>query len=277
MFLRISFAFLALAGALQTAAAQTELDYPLDVAVGPDDVIYIADRKLPGLWTVKEGKLELFFKGSKTFRTPLNAVRCVTVDEDGTVYAGDSATREVYALGADRKPVPLTNGHIGIAADLIIDGERIIVSDLETQRIWSFPKSGGEPEEVAVIAGVRGLAKNSRDELICVTTLENPVRRIMEGKIEVMIQGRPFQMPHHCVIVDNDIFVADNYANTIWKVELQTGAQAASFVKGAPMQKPVGLCRYQEGFLVADPHARQIFVVNANGQVTPLLQPAAAN
>ncbi len=271
MFRRILFVCIVFANSILFAQAQEELIYPLDVAVGPDETIYIADRKLPGIWVVKDSKLEIFFKGSKTFRTPLNAVRCVTVDEDGTVYAGDSSTREVYSFGKDKKPVPLTKGYIGIAADLIIDGDKIIVSDLETQRIWSFPKTGGKPEEVAVIAAVRGLAKDQDGQLICVTTLENPVRRITtDGKAEVIIADRPFQMPHHCVIVDNHIFVADNYANTIWKTELKSGAKPEAFVQGEPMQKPVGICRYKDGFLVADPHAKQIFVIDKDKKITPL-------
>ena len=256
----------------QFSFAQDEMVYPLDVAVGPDEAIYVADRKLPGIWKIVDGKPEIFYKGSKTFRTPLNAVRCLVVDEDGTVFAGDSATREVYAFDADKKPVPLTDGYIGIAADLIIDGDNIIVSDLETQRIWSFPKAGGKPEEVAVIAAVRGLTKNADDQLICVTTLENPIRRVSsDGKIEVIIKDRPFEMPHHCAIDKNHIYVADNYSNTIWKTELKEDAKPEAFAKGSPMQKPVGLCRYKEGFLVADPHAKQIFILDKDGTVTPLV------
>ncbi|MEW4490538.1 hypothetical protein AB1L42_20810 [Thalassoglobus sp. JC818] len=256
-----------------TSTANDQLVYPLDVAVGPNEEVYIADRKLPGIWKVVDGHLEVFFKASKTFRTPLNAVRCVAVDTDGTVYVGDSSTREVYAIGEDRKPLPLSDGHIGIAADLLIDGDRLIVSDLETQRIWSLPKSGGEVQELAVIAGVRGLAKSSEGELICVTTLENPVRKIAEDKTEsVIISGRPFEMPHHCVIAENTIFVADNYAGGIWKAELSGETPPELMRSGAPLQKPVGLCQYRDGFLVADPHAKEIFLVPAGaGEVTRLI------
>lgn len=252
-----------------TAAAQESLVYPLDVAVGPDETVYIADRKLPGLWKIQDGKLEVFFQASKTFRTPLNAVRCVVVDGDGTVFVGDSATREVYAFDTDAKPVPLTNGYIGIASDLLIDGDEIIVSDLETQRIWKFPKTGGEPQEVALIAGVRGLAKDADGQLICVTTLEDPVRRVGEdGQLEVLLPDRPFELPHHCVIVENEIYVADNYAGAIWKSALSSDAQPVKFAQGEPLQKPVGLCRYKDGFLVADPHAKQIFMLSADGKVS---------
>lgn len=259
----------------EISIAEDQFVYPLDVAIGPDQTVYVADRKLPGIWKVVDGKPEIFFKGSKTFRTPLNAVRCVVVDSDGTVFAGDSATREVYAFGEDRKPVPLTNGSIGIAADLLIDGEKLVVSDLETQRIWTFPKSGGKPEEVAVIAGVRGIAKDADGHLVCVTTLENPVRRIKEnGEFELIIHERPFQMPHHCVIVEDKIFVADNYASTIWQSDLKAKATPEALVSSEPLQKPVGICRYKDGFLVADPHAKQIFVIDAERKIVPLVKSA---
>ena len=252
-------------------SAQDQMVYPIDVAVGPNDEIYVADLKLPGIWKIVEGKPEIFFQGSKTFRTPLNAVRCLAVDNDGTVFAGDSSTREVYAFDADRKPVPLTDGFVGIASDLIVDGEDMIVSDLETQRIWKFPKTGGEPVEFAVIAAVRGLAKDGDDSIIAVTTLENPIQRFSaEGKRETVISGRPFEMPHHCAIIDDEIYVADNYASTIWKAKLKTDATPEAFKKGEPLNRPVGLCRYKDGFLVADPHAKTIFEITESGEISVL-------
>lgn len=253
--------------------AQEGLVYPIDVAVGPDDSVYVADRKLPGIWKIVDGKPEVVFKGSQSFRTPLNAIRCLVVDEAGTLFAGDSATREVYSLGPDHSPLPLTAGSIGIAADLLVDGENIIVSDLETQRLWTVPKTGGKPQELCVLAGVRGLAHDATGRLICVTTLADPVRRVAaQGQLETILAGRPFSLPHHCAIVKNDIFVADNYAGTIWKVALTQDAKPEAFAKGAPLQKPVGLCRYKQGFLVADPHAKQIFVIDEQGQVAPLIR-----
>ena len=79
-------------------------------------------------------------------------------------------------------------------------------------------------------------------------------------------------MPDHWAIVDNHIYVADNYSNTIWKTELSEGVKPVAFAKGAPMQKPVGLCQYEDGFLVADPHAKQIFQIDKEGKVTPLIK-----
>lgn len=258
-------------GSLSAVGAAAEpLVYPLDVAVAPDGTVYIADLKLPGIWSYRDGQLNKFFEGSPRFRTPLNAVRCVRVGDDGTVYAGDSATREIYKF-VDGQPQPLTNGRIGIPITMLLDGERIVVSDLETQRIWSVPLAGGEPTEVAVIAGVRGLAFGEGGDLYCVTTLEDPVRRITQsGELDVVIPGRPFQLTHHAVTVGNELYVADNYAVTIWKVPLTKDAQPNAFASGVPLVRPVGLCRYGDGFLVADPHARDVFVLNAEGELRSL-------
>ncbi|MCA8999805.1 MAG: hypothetical protein KDA80_22610, partial [Planctomycetaceae bacterium] len=252
------------------AADKADLQYPLDVAVSPDGTIYIADRKLPGIWSYKDGALEKFFEGSKKFRTPLNAVRCVGVAEDGTVFAGDSSTREVYKFDGEKKPVPLTDGYIGIAADILVEKDQVIASDLELQRIWSFPIDGGEPKELAVIAGVRGLARDAEGNLLCVTTLEDPVRKVEDdGSLTVLIKDRPFDLPHHAVFKDGALFIPDNYAVTIWKAPLD-GTAPTPLAKGEPLNRPVGICLEGDNFLIADPHAKDIFRITPDGKVTSI-------
>ena len=54
-----------------TAAAE-EMQYPLSVAAGADGRLVVADRTLPGLWSVADGAGTILFQGKKTFRTPLN-------------------------------------------------------------------------------------------------------------------------------------------------------------------------------------------------------------
>src|SRR5947208_723260 len=95
-----------------------ELKYPLAIATDSEQAIYLADRNLPGVWKATGGKLELFIEGSTKFRTPLNAPRCILVDQKGRVLVGDSSTREVYRFDAERKPQPLTKGGVGIPTAL---------------------------------------------------------------------------------------------------------------------------------------------------------------
>ncbi|MGC1273636.1 MAG: NHL repeat-containing protein, partial [Planctomycetaceae bacterium] len=240
-------AFVSTVVAQETQETQSSaMQYPLAVAADTDGVVYVADRDLPGVWKVTDGKPEVFFQASKQFRTPLNAPRCVAIDAENRVLVGDSATREVYRFSADGKPEPLTRGYIGIPSAIAVAGDgTIFVSDLEAHRIWSLPKDGlkegEEPKEVAVIAGVRGLAFDHDGKLLAVTTLEDQIRRIGDdGQIETVVKGRPFKMPHHLVVGgDGSLFVADNYAVTIWKVP--PGSEPAAFVEGEPLVKPVGL------------------------------------
>lgn len=257
--------------AVLTNSCFAEMKYPLDVVADSEGTLYVADLKLPGIWKIQDGKLSIFFQADKKFRTPLNAVRCLAVAEDGTLYAGDSATREVYKFDSDGKPVPLTNGYIGIPSDLLIHDGSIYASDLETQRVWKFPLDGGEPEEVTILAGVRGLAWHPDGKLLCATTLEDPLRTVNEdGSLEVILKDRPFQLNHHIAILDGNLYVADNYATTIWKVNLSGESKAEEFVKGDPLNKPVGLSVHNGEILVADPHAVKIFRTTSDGKISEI-------
>jgi DNA-binding beta-propeller fold protein YncE len=280
MTLRLSGAILCLAvcSAARAQDAAASMKYPLAVVADAAGVVYVADLRLPGIWKITDGKAEVFFRGSNRFRTPLNAVRCLAVEADGSLLAGDSATREIYRFGSDAKPTPLTHGYIGIPSAIAVgqDGA-IYVSDLEAQRIWSFPKEGlkqGEdPKEVAVVAGIRGLAFGPDGKLLFSTTIEDPIRRVGDdGVIEVLVKGRPFDMPHHLVVGgDGTMYVTDNYKAAVWKVPAG-GGDPTALVQGPPLNKPVGLGKRGEELLVADPHARTIFTLTLDGKLTSLYQ-----
>lgn len=263
------------------AADDPQMQYPLAVAATKDGTVFVADLHLPGIWRIKDGQLALEYRASKRFGTPLNRVRCLAIDNKERLLAGDSATREVYRF-EDGKPVPLTHGMIGIPVVLAVRADgRIFVSDLETQRIWSFPSKGlaadERPEEVAVIAGVRGLAFDAKGRLLVATTRENPIRRIDDkGNVEILLKGRPFQFPHQIAVAkDGTIYVTDNYASALWKFSpgeaKKDGANPTPLHQGKPFDKPVGLTWLGDDLLVADPHAKQIFRVTLDGKVTPLM------
>ena len=124
--------------------------------------VFIADRNFHGIWKFANGKLEKFFEGSAKFRTPLNAVRCVAMDHQGKLLAGDSATREVYRFDEAGNPVPLTKGRIGIPTAIAVrkSGE-ILVADQELLFIWKMPAEGGEPVKLAEVPADRRLVPGS--------------------------------------------------------------------------------------------------------------------
>lgn len=249
------------------------LQYPLGVAAATDGTLVVADRLLPGLWRVAEGRPALLFAGSKRFRTPLNAVRAVAVAPDGTVYAGDSATREVYRIPTQGEPKPLTGGAIGIPVDIAIDSSgRLFVSDLETQRVWRIDPEKSEPVEVATLAAPRGLFVDGKDRLwVVAASGEAPLVRVAaDGTVEPVVTTRAFSFPHDVVVDDGGVaYVSDNYAHCIWRVSADGTPE--KWVDGAPLVGPVGLSMRDGNVLVADPRARQVFSIDPSKRVVPVI------
>ncbi|MCA9035842.1 MAG: NHL repeat-containing protein [Planctomycetaceae bacterium] len=271
VFIAVVFALAAFATGQSIVSAQdandkplvSEFQYPLAVAAAPDGTVFVADRTMPGIWKLTEGKKSVFFQASKRFRTPLNAVRCLAFDHEGKLLAGDSSTREVYRFDDQGQPQPLTNGWIGIPMAIAVapDGT-IYTADLELHRIWKMPAEGSkEPEEFAVINSPRGLTLDPEGNLWVLSTSSKngQIQKVKpDGTIEFFIKGHPFNLPHNIVRTDDgSFFVTDNYEHCVWKITAD--GQKQQWIAGAPMDRPVGLCRSGENLLIADPHIRTIF------------------
>jgi len=261
------------------AAAADQMQYPLSVAATNEGVIYVADRSLPGVWKIADGKLELYFQASKKFRTPLNAVRCVAVDDQGRLYAGDSATREVYRFNAQHQPEPLTQGAIGIPMGIAFRGTEIIVCDLEPpHRVLAVPAEGGAPVQIARVRAPRGVAVDPQGRIWVVThdTDRQVVRIGKDGSIESVVRGRPFEFPQSIVLDDQlNAYVADGYAHAVWKIDGQ--GQPTKLAAGKPLVHPDGVAWHAGKLLVVDPHARKedpaatgLFTLTLEGQLAPL-------
>lgn len=271
--------------AQDAAPAATEFNYPLAVTATADGIVYVADRNLPGIWKIENGQKSVYFQGSKKFRTPLNAVRCLAIDHQGKLLAGDSSTREVFRFDDAGQPQPLTKGWIGIPMALAVapDGT-IYTADLELHRIWKMPAEGAEmPTEHAVINSPRGLTIDAEGHLWVLSTSskDGQIQKVTsDGKIEPFIKDHPFNLPHNIVRLDDGtMFVTDNYEHAVWKIT--TDGKPEKFVSGAPLDRPVGLCRSGENLLIADPHIRTIFSLAPDRTLTivassPVAPPAAA-
>ena len=274
---------------LSTPVLAAEMQYPARLATDGKSTLYVADRNLPGVWKITDGKLELYVQGTKFFRTPLNALWCVAVDGQGRVLAGDSSTREVYRIGENKELTPLTTalkegekrepvdpnakshfGNVGIPMSIALNSKgEIFIADLEIHRIVKIPSEGGEPQEFAVINAPRGLAFDAQDRLWVVTGgKEALVRYTPDGKKEVLLDDRPFEMPHNLALDDDlNAYITDNYAGAVWKVP--AGGKPEKWVQGKPLQKPVGIVRQGDRLYVADPHAKQIFSIDFSAKIEP--------
>ncbi|MEI7698794.1 MAG: NHL repeat-containing protein [Planctomycetia bacterium] len=265
--------------------APADFQYPLAVVARPDGVIFVADRNLPGIWKVENGQKSVFFQASKKFRTPLNAVRCLAIDPDGKLLAGDSATRDVYRFDENGQPTALTQGWIGIPMSIAVapDGT-IYTADLELHRIWKMPAGGSaKPDEFAVINSPRGLTLDSEGNLWVLSTSskDGQIQKVSaDGRISPVIKDHPFNLPHNIVrLADGTLFVTDNYEHCVWKIG--SDGKPEKFVEGAPLDRPVGLCVSGDKLLIADPHIRTIFSLGQDKSLTvvissPVPTPAAA-
>jgi hypothetical protein len=253
-------------------ACAQEMQYPVGAAVAEDGTVYIADRNFHGIWKFAAGKLEKYFEGSAKFRTPLNAVRCVAMDHQGKLLAGDSATREVYRFDDAGKPVPLTQGKIGAPTAIAVRKSGVIVvADQELMFIWEIPAAGGEPVKLAEVAGIVGLCLDQDDQLWVTSRSKIALRRVSpDGQIENVLSDRPFPFPQNIVLDENKTaYITDNYAKAVWKVT--AGGAPAKFIEGEPLVGPVGITRAGGKLFVTDPKAKAVFQVEPDGKVTKLV------
>ena len=258
---------------LSASAGNAQMKYPLSAVAAPSGEIYVADRNLPGVWLIKDGKLTSFFQGPKQFRKPLNAIWCVALDADGKLLAGDSATREVYRFSDAGEASPLTKTQdIGIPISVAVNKQGdIFAADLESSRIWKIAKAGGKPEVFATVPAPRGIFADSQDQLWVVSHGKDQLVRVdKEGKVSVVVKGRPFKFPHTVVVDDEEnAFVCDGYAKTIWKVA-KGSEKPAAWCKSDDFVNPVGLTQSKDGLLVVDPRAKAVFQVDKDGAAKKL-------
>jgi sugar lactone lactonase YvrE len=242
-----------------------EMQYPLAVVKAANETIYVADRNMPGIWKFEGGQLSVYFEGSKRFRTPLNAVRCLALDAQGNLYAGDTSTREIYRFDAEGQPEPLTKGQTGIPMGIVFDSNgKMFVADLERQAILQVSASG-EVTEFVSIQGPRGIAIDKQDRIWVLTNTGDALVRFGPDKSkEVLIAGTPFEFANQLVLDESEnAYLCDGYAKAVIFVPRDGSPQ--KLASGEPLKHPVGITLASEVLLIADPHAKAIFSLSKDG------------
>ena len=233
--------------------------YPLAVAVDGDQ-IFTVDLDLPGVW--KTGATtELYARGTKLLRKPMNRPRCVITHPDGGILVGDTATREIYWIeSADAEPKPLTNGYLGVVMALALspDGKTLFAGDAEKRATFKLPLEGGKPELVARV-NARGLAFDAEGKLWAVTPDAAAVKRIdvESNEVEDIVTGRPFQFPNGLCWAGDHGFVTDGYGKCIWKFTPE--GKTEKWHEGDPLVGPVGISINEGSLFVADPKQKQVY------------------
>ena len=256
---------------LSGASAADELIYPVDVAVGPGDKIFVADHEAHALLVLGDDGFENVAAGKGLPRTPLYGIRHIAPDGDGNVLASDPATMKLYKIdGAGKiEPVPDDDRFVtpwGIAIEKSGD---ILAVDRVTHRLRRV-KSGGAVSDVAEIRAPRAILFD-KEGAILVLTDKNLVR-VEDSTTTSITTSPPFEFPHDAVLhPDGNFYVSDGYAKAIWKVA--PDGTVAPFVQGDPLVSPQGLAVDAKGnLLVADAHAKAIFLITPKGELSKLGQ-----
>ena len=252
----------------QSAAAAGALPlYPLDLCVNSEGTAYIVDRNLPGVWQRQADKLSVFFQGSNKYRTPLNAPRCLTIDPQGNLLVGDSATRDIYRFSSDGKPEPITGGKIGVPMDLAFKSDgTLYVADLELRMLLRIAAGSSEVEQVAAV-NPRGVFVDAKDQVWVVSQDAAQLLIVSDdGKVEAIVSERVFEFPHQVVVNSaGEAFVSDGYKPAIWKVV--RGSPPEAIVSGEPLLNPVGLALVEDRVVVVDPRSRTVWRIAADNKL----------
>lgn len=235
------------------------VQYPIATAAD-GDVVYMVDLNLPGVWKLTAEGRELYYRGTKWLRKPMNRPRPVAIHPDGGLLVGDSATREVYHIRSGEPAVPLCESYIGVAMSIAVapDGKNFYVGDAEKRATFRVPIGGGKPELIDRV-DARGLAFDEQGNLWAVTPNADAVMKIdvKAKKSEAIVTERPFNFPNGLVWAGDHGFVVDVYDKAIWK--FTADGKTEKWVEGDFFVSPNGIGISDSSVFVTDPRAKQLF------------------
>ena len=252
---------------ISLCAQDAKPKYPISIAA-QESSIYVADRQMPGIWVIQQGKATVYHQAAKKFGTPLNAVRCLAIDTDGLLLAGDSATRDIYRFNAEGVPAALTGGKIGIPMGIAIASDgTIYVSDLELHRIVTVG-ADGTVKEFAKVQGPAGLSFDGDGNLFVATRSAQRLVKISTDATVTVVAGASEIRFAQDVTVDSEgrVLVTDSYGKSIWNFS----GDASRILQGEPLVNPVGISASPAGTFLVDPRGLGVLKLEGD-QATRLL------
>jgi len=260
---------LILAACASPAAAQG-LEYPVDVGVSAQGVVYVADNLAHALLKWENGTVQVVAQGEGLPRTPLFGIRHIALDEsNGSWIASDPATMKLYRIDGSGNIEPIADdGRFVTPWGLAVEPSGAILAvDRVTHKLRRVGSDG--VTDVAEVQAPRAILFDKENNILVLTD-RNLERVTSDGKTAPLLDSPPFEFPHDAVLhPDGNYYVSDGYARAIWRVT--PAGEVNTLVQGDPLQSPQGLCLDDKGnLLVADPHAKNVFQVSLKGEIHAL-------
>lgn len=245
-----------------------ELVYPVDVAVGADGQVLVADLEAAALLRWNGGAFEVVARGEGLPRTPLFGIRHLAPEPSGAVVASDPATMGLYRVSTNSiQRIPDDDRFVTPWGVALLPSGEILAVDRVTQRLRRVGADG--IEDVASIEAPRAILVAADGAAIHVLTDRN-ILRLDGDAVTPLIESPPFEFPHDFARApDGGFYVTDGYARCIWRVSAE--GRVSALVRGEPLVSPQGIAALPGGdLLVADAHARTIFRITPAGEVRRL-------
>lgn len=244
---------------------------PLDIAISHDGSYFVADRKLPGIWRVKDGQTTTFYKGPANPKAPMGMIRSLFVAADGTLFASDAATKDVYAVSPSGEIKPLARNSVGISNSISVVDRTVYVADIEQQKIWRFPADGlgiaQQPTLFADVPGCRGLHIDELGFIWVVSTIQPQLRKYTgDGKFDPVFENVVFEFPQQIyVTIEGTAYITDSSAKTVWKLE--RGGQPEKWLSDPHLLTPTRIVQQGDHFIVSDAKANSLFRVTKDAHI----------
>ena len=244
---------------------------PLDIAISHDGSYYLADRKLPGIWRVKDGQTTTFYKGPTNPKAPMGMIRSLFVAADGKLFASDAATKDVYSVSPSGEIKPLARNSVGISNSISVVDHTVYVADIEQQKVWRFPTDGlgiaQQPTLFADVPGCRSLYVDELGFIWVVSTIQPQLRKYTgDGKFDPVFENVVFEFPQQIyVTIEGTAYITDSAAKTVWRVE--RGSQPEKWLTDPHLQAPTRIVPQGDHFLISDAKANSVFRVSQDAHI----------
>lgn len=255
----------------QVATESAPWQSPLDLAIAQDGSFFVADRKLPGVWRMKDGQTKTFYTGPKNPKAPMGAVRSLFIAANGTLFAGDAATKDVYSVSPSGEIKSLTRNSVGIPNSISVVDGTVYVADIEQQKIWKFPAEGlgiaQQPTLFADVPGCRGLCIDDLGFIWVVSTIQPQLRKYTgDGKFDPVFENVVFEFPQQITVtLDGTAYVADSAAKAVWRIE--RGGQPEKWLTSSHLSTPTRIVQQGDHFIVSDAKANSVFRVSKDATI----------
>ena len=236
--------------------------YLVDVAIADDGDLFAVRRDPPAVLRLQPvaSPFEVALTARSTITGPLQAPRSIAIDDEGRVFVGDTATRTIYRLDAD-KLTPFAS--CLTPARLAVADETLYIANPSLQRLERFAIAGGKAGQPVAAARIRSVS--SRGSSVFVLNAEGAVFELQGEKLTQEFTDEALLYPADLAALENGFLISDSYAGEVVRYD-EDGQRVETLT---PAKYPTALDVRGQILRVLDPKAKTAYRVEL-GDLAPV-------